>query len=113
MKMEIHNPHDNNFDYFLISRSVQSPTCMAGRATRGYWSVKVEGEHAHQVFFIKDTWRVADRSLHREESTYRELNDEGKEVVNVGTMYCGRGVHNNPSCDLGRRACRQVRLVFL
>ena len=89
MKMEVYNHRLNEYEQFLISRPVQSPTSAAGRATRGYWSVKVDGVDAHKVFFIKDTWRTTDEALRREEDAYEELNDDENRVMNVGTMYCG------------------------
>ena len=113
MKMEIHNPRDKTNEYFLISRSIQSPICLAGRATRGYWSVKAEGKDARKVFFIKDTWRVTDEDLHREKEAYKDINSKKKGVLNVGTMYCGRGVHKQLHRARNKQTGSPVCLLFV
>ena len=89
MRMEVYNERLNKYEPFLICKPVQSPTSMAGRATRGYWGVKVDEVGAHKVFFIKDNWRPTDKALRREEDAYEELNNDTKKITNVGTMYCG------------------------
>ena len=68
--------------YFLISRPVVSPLTLAGRCTRGYWSVAVATK---RVCFLKDTWR-----------TYARPGSEGETLENLNKL----GVRNIPSLAL-------------
>lgn len=76
-----------NFQYFLVSRPVANLISVAGRSTRGYWSVKIPDEDAgddpndYRICFLKDTWRVVTKDADREGDIMVELYEAGVEYV--------------------------------
>lgn len=79
-----------NVQYFLASRPVASPLSVAGRGTRGYWSVKLPdkdiNEQDYQIAFLKDTWRIAVEDMEKEGDIMIELVESG--VSYISDIFC-------------------------
>lgn len=79
--------YTGRYQYFLISRPVTAPPSVAGRATRGYWSVKIPDESAgdqpgdYRICFLKDTWRTVTDDMDTEGDIMVELFEAGVEFV--------------------------------
>lgn len=75
--------------HFLVSRPVVIPLSASGRATRGYWAVKVPDsiteEADYQVAFLKDTWRN-DEDAEKEGEIMVELVEA--DVPHVSDIFC-------------------------
>ena len=89
-KVEVYDEKRKAVDHYLVSRPVKSPNSVAGRCTRGFWSVRLEDNEKGDVTFMKDTWRIDVDRMQPEGVAYAKLNE--KKVPNVGTMLCGSDV---------------------
>lgn len=73
--------------YFLVSRPVAVPLSVAGRSTRGYWSVKIPDKDAgdntgdYRICFLKDTWRIVAKDMDKEGDIMVELYEAGVEYI--------------------------------
>ncbi|KAF8599731.1 hypothetical protein BDV93DRAFT_497363 [Ceratobasidium sp. AG-I] len=66
-----------------VSRSVITPSSVAGRGTKGYWSLNISTQ---ELCFLKDTWRATRSNSELEGDIVRELCEKG--VRNVPALVC-------------------------
>lgn len=93
------------YQYFLVSRPVAASISIAGRATHGYWAVKIpdrgaeEGPDDYRICFLKDTWRIATTDMEKEGDIMVELFEAGVDYISDILCHGDAGLSGEEAID--------------
>lgn len=96
------------FQYFLVSRPIANSISIAGRATRGYWAVRIpdtetgDDPNDYRICFLKDTWRIATEEMEKEGDIMVELIEAGVDFISDILSHGDVGLSEDETCDASR-----------